>query len=71
LLSCLSPVFQEHGPLFKDITVGQKKQFFQRSVIRENPFVFCYLANLTMISPHRVAGSDQSPDGVSMLEIGR
>jgi len=67
LLGCLSPVFQGHGPLLADITVGQINQFLQRRVIGENPFVLCHLANLAMISLHRVGGVDQSPDGVSIL----
>ena len=66
LLGRLSPVFQGHGPLFTDIAVSQTNQFLQCRVIRENPFVFCHLANLAMISLHRVGGVDQSPDGISI-----
>jgi len=70
LLGRLSPVFQGHGPLLADITVGQINQFFQRRIIRENPFIFCHLANLAMVSLRRVGGINQSPDGVSILKIG-
>ena len=61
-------MLDRHGPLLKDIPIGQKKQFASGFGRRENTFGFGDFAQLAVIAFHRIGGVDQAPDGGRIVE---
>ena len=64
-----SPVSQWHGPFLAYIAVSEVNQFLKGGVVREHALVFCYLADLAVISLNSIYGIYKLTDCWSIQEV--